>query len=112
MAIITTYPFKKAPLNKKDEIIISDAASSNPHFKTKTTDIETLSDYVVSLGTFVFTQNIPSATWTIQHDLNKFPSVTVIDSSNTVNIGTVTYSNSNQIVITFSSAFSGIAYLN
>ena len=36
MAIITTYPFKKAPLNKEDEIIISDSVARGQ--KTKTTD--------------------------------------------------------------------------
>tara|TARA_R100000935_G_scaffold56909_1_gene89532 strand:- start:1389 stop:2801 length:1413 start_codon:yes stop_codon:yes gene_type:complete len=48
MPIITTYPFKKAPLNKKDEIILSDALSSDPNFKTKTTDLDQLMKYVQS----------------------------------------------------------------
>ena len=46
MPIITTYPFKKAPLDKKDEIVLSDALSSDPNFKTKTTDLDQLMKYV------------------------------------------------------------------
>ena len=61
---------------------------------------------------FVFTQGIPSATWNITHNLNKFPSVTVVDSSKQIVIGDVTYTNTNSLVITFSAPFSGEAYLN
>ena len=46
MPIITTYPFKKAPLDKKDEIVLSDALSSDPNFKTKTTDLDQLLTFV------------------------------------------------------------------
>lgn len=48
MPIITTYPFKKAPLDKKDEIVLSDALSSDPNFKTKTTNLDQLMNYVQS----------------------------------------------------------------
>lgn len=112
MAIITTYPFKKDPLNKKDEIIISDAASKDPNFKTKTTNIETISKFVVSISNFVFTQSVPSNIWVIQHDLNKFCSVTVVDSAKQVCIGDITYNDLNHLTITFSAPFSGQAYLN
>ena len=61
---------------------------------------------------FVFTQGIPSATWNITHSLNKFPSVTVVDTSKQIVIGDVTYTNVNSLVITFSAPFSGEAYLN
>ena len=48
MAIITTYPLKDKPLNKDDEIIISDAESNNPNFKTKRTTVGFISDFVIS----------------------------------------------------------------
>jgi len=112
MAIITTYPFKQAPLNKKDEIIISDAASNNPNFKTKITNIDTISKFVVSIGTFVFTQSVPSTIWNIDHGLNKFGSVTVVSDQNQVMVGDVKYLTLNTVQITFSAAFSGKAYIN
>jgi hypothetical protein len=61
---------------------------------------------------FVFSQSNPSATWTINHPLKKFPSVSVIDSANNVVVGSVTYVSDNQIIINFVSPFSGKAYLN
>ena len=61
---------------------------------------------------FVFTQNAPATTWTITHDLNKFPSVSVVDSANEVVFGDVTYTNTNSLTVTFTAAFSGKAYLN
>lgn len=110
MPIITTYPFKQAPLNKEDEIIISDSQSSDPRFKTKTTNLKAIGSF--SSDSFDFTQGIPSATWTINHDLDKFPSVTVVNESKEVMIGNIQYVNNNTVIITFSAPFSGYAYLN
>ena len=61
---------------------------------------------------FVFTQSIPKLIWSITHDLEKFCSVTVVSDSNQIMIGDVTYTNLNTLIITFSAAFSGKAYLN
>lgn len=61
---------------------------------------------------FIFTQSIPSATWTITHNLDKFCSVEVVSDSNVVKYGNVTYTDSNKLTITFSAPFSGKAYLN
>ena len=68
-------------------------------------------------ATFTHNQTSTSATWTITHNLNKFPSVMVIDSGDTVVQGTIVYNSSNQLTITFFSggsalAFQGKAYLN
>ena len=61
---------------------------------------------------FVFTQNAPATTWTITHNLNKFPSVSVVDSANEIVYGEVIYTNTNSLTVTFTAAFSGKAYLN
>ena len=61
---------------------------------------------------FVFTQGIPSATWNITHNLGKFPSVSVVDTSNQLMYGDTEYFNENSLTITFSAPFSGKAYLN
>jgi len=57
------------------------------------------------------TQNIASATWTITHSLGGKPSVTVVDSANSVVVGEVTYVDNETVRIEFSGAFSGYAYL-
>jgi hypothetical protein len=60
----------------------------------------------------VWVQNSPSATWVVTHSLNKFPSVSVVDSAGTRIFGVVKYDSLSQITLTFSAAFSGKAYLN
>ena len=62
--------------------------------------------------TFVFTQGAPSVQWTVQHNLNKFPSITVIDTANTVVTGEYVYIDSNNVTLNFSAGFAGKAYLN
>ena len=63
-------------------------------------------------GSYAHTQSVSSATWTITHNLNKYPSVTIVDSAGTVVEGDIAYSNTNAVVVTFSSTFSGKAYFN
>lgn len=57
-------------------------------------------------------QNSASSTWTINHNLNKFPNVVVFDSADNQAVGAITHINKNQLTITFSASFSGTAYLN
>lgn len=64
------------------------------------------------LPKYTHNQSVPSATWTITHNLNFHPSVTVVDSGGTTVYGNVTYVDSNSIVVVFTSGFAGIAYLN
>ena len=59
----------------------------------------------------VHTQGTPSTTWTITHALGGYPSVSVVDSARTVVFGEVNYLSTTQVVVNFSSAFSGYAYL-
>ena len=61
---------------------------------------------------FVFTQNVADAVWTIQHDLNKFPSVTMVLSTNQQGFGDVTFIDENNLTITFAGAESGRAFIN
>jgi len=67
--------------------------------------------------TYIHNQSSASATWTITHNLDKHPSITVVDSGETVVYGTVVYNSKNKVTITFrfkeaAHAFSGKAYLN
>jgi hypothetical protein len=63
-------------------------------------------------ATFIFTQGVPATTWNIQHNLGKFPSITVIDTGNTVVTGEYNYTSNTNVILTFSAAFAGKAYLN
>ena len=57
-------------------------------------------------------QNAVSKIWKINHNLNKKPSVTVVDSAGSEVIGEVIYIDDNNLELHFSAQFSGIAYLN
>lgn len=101
------YP-KQNKLDSRDTIIIS-----KPDGSTKNLSVDALK----GTPTYVHTQSQASATWTITHNLNKFPSVTVIDSGDSVAHGEILYNSANQLTLTFlqggsGSAFSGKAYLN
>ena len=62
--------------------------------------------------TFIFNQAVASTQWNIQHNLGKFPSVSVINNNNVVINGEVKYIDNNNIQLDFSAGFSGKAYLN
>ena len=61
---------------------------------------------------YIHNQTVSSTTWNVTHNLNKFPSVSIVDSANTEVIGEVEHIDSNNLTIKFSAAFSGKAYLN
>lgn len=57
-------------------------------------------------------QGTSSAVWNIKHNLGFYPNVTVEDSAGTTVEGEIDYIDINNIRLTFSSAFSGYAYLS
>lgn len=60
---------------------------------------------------FVHVQGTPSSEWTIRHELPFTPNVTVVDSTGSEVVGDIHYT-SDSVVISFSGAFSGTAYLS
>jgi hypothetical protein len=50
--------------------------------------------------------------WTINHNLNFYPNITVFDSGNNVIETHISYSNANTAIIIMNSAISGTAYLS
>jgi hypothetical protein len=58
------------------------------------------------------TQNTPSNTWVINHNLDFYPNVTVADSGGSLCEGEITYTSTDSVTVTFSGAFSGNAYLS
>lgn len=61
---------------------------------------------------YTHVQGASSATWTVNHNLSKYPSVTVVDSGGTEVEGEVNHINTNSLTISFTAAFSGTAYIN
>lgn len=60
---------------------------------------------------YIHEQAVSSDSWYIEHNLNRYPSVTVVDSADTQYEGSVTYINQNELLIEFNSPFTGKAYL-
>ena len=61
---------------------------------------------------FYYEQSSASSVWEIVHNLNKKPSVMVLDSTSEEVHGDIVYNDDNKITLKFSSAFSGVAILN
>ncbi|QDP52689.1 MAG: hypothetical protein GOVbin3171_50 [Prokaryotic dsDNA virus sp.] len=83
--------------------------------------LESESDYLISLLTydvdsidknFIFTQATPSNTWNVNHNLNKFPSATIVDTAGTQVVGKVEHSDLNNLTISFAGSFAGKAFIN
>jgi hypothetical protein len=60
---------------------------------------------------YTHTQSVSSATWTINHNLGFNPVAVVLDSGGTQCEGAISYPTINQMVIVFTGAFTGIAYI-
>ena len=88
------------------------ASMSCPETPTNVCTIIDLEDIIGHEATFVQCFENVSDTWTVTHNLGRFPSVTVVDSANTVVVGNVDYKSTQQLVITFNAPFSGCVYLN
>lgn len=61
---------------------------------------------------YVHTQSLASIQWTVNHNLGKYPSVTIVDSAGDEVEGNVNHIGLNQLVISFSAAFGGRAFIN
>lgn len=60
----------------------------------------------------IHTQTLASSEWLVVHNLGKHPSVSIVDSAEEEVIGEVQHTDVNSLIIRFSAAFSGKAYLN
>ena len=90
-------------------------------FVTGNNNIQVLQYYSIQIDSvengdkhavFEFTQGVPSTLWQIQHDLDKFPSVTTVNTNEVQVFGEVEYIDKNNLNVHFTAGFSGKAYLN
>jgi hypothetical protein len=61
---------------------------------------------------YVHYQNVAASVWNVPHMLGFHPAVTVQDSAGTSVEGEVTYLDADNVRITFTAAFGGVAYLS
>ncbi len=62
-------------------------------------------------STYVHSQGVAASVWTINHNLESYPIVRVVDSAGTQLEGDVDYVDQNTLTVSFSFSFSGTAYL-
>ena len=75
--------------------------------------VHTSTNTYITSKTYTFTQAIAADTWVIQHNLNKRPSITVVDSAGSSQIpNEKNYIDDNNVEISFLAPFAGKAYLN
>lgn len=102
-----------APINATQAEV--DGGMNDVKFVTPLTlknNLDILINNQIQSSNYLHDQGIPASTWTIVHNLNKYPSVTVIDSSNREVEGSVTHITLNSLAITFNNPFSGKATMN
>ena len=61
--------------------------------------------------TVVHDQSSANATWTITHNLGRYPAIDIIDSAGNHVIGDIKHNSINQLVATFDNAFAGKAII-
>ena len=61
---------------------------------------------------YIHNQTAANSAWTVQHNLGKYCSVTVVDSAGNVIVGNVEYLDTNNLIIKFSAPVTGKAYCN
>lgn len=72
----------------------------------------TQNEDIPDLVSYAHNQLAASTTWTVNHNLNFYPNVTVYDSAGSMVEGSVIHTTATSLTITFSSAISGKAYLS
>lgn len=99
--------------------VVSDGEGNNSALAISTTEISVAgvssnvwNQAASRAGGFVHSQNVPASTWSVTHNLDKRPSVTIVDSGESVVVGDVQYTDNNSVVLVFTAAFSGKAYFN
>lgn len=68
--------------------------------------------FVANDKNYIHNQITPAAEWTINHTLDKFAAIAVVDSAGTVVQGVIKMMTTSQIILEFKYAFAGKAYLN
>lgn len=108
ISTVTPYVLKTTNLNLGPGII------GSTNFIQDTINVSLDYEYVQEQvrENYVHDQQVASASWVVTHALNKFPSVSIVNTANQAVVGDITYNSTSQLTITFTSPISGKAYIN
>lgn len=88
------------------------AISFAPTAEISSTTVQAAIEEVRAKSKYVHTQAAASTQWNIQHNLQFYPNVTIVDSGENYVVGDVQYIDWNNLVVTFAHSFAGKAYLS
>ena len=108
ISTVSPYVLKTTNLNLGPGIV------GSTNFTQETINVSLDYDYVQEQvrENYVHDQQVASNTWVVIHELDKFPSVSIVNTANQAVVGDITYNTLNQLTITFTSQISGKAYIN
>jgi hypothetical protein len=86
--------------------------SFTPTSEISSTTVQGAIEEVRARSKYVHTQASAATTWSITHNLRFYPNVSIVDSALSHVMGEVTYINENSLTVSFTSAFSGKAFLS
>jgi hypothetical protein len=115
VSLTTAVTSLSAQVAYVDAHVVHLAGNENISGSKNFTNIPTVSGFnVLHYGNawFEYYQATPSTLWTINHNLDRHPSVTTTNTSGIVIVGSVTYINNDIVAVKFTPARSGYAYLN
>lgn len=105
-----------------DEVIAEVERTTDNTVTIRTLETPALNEYTVLVtspgtpgeagGYYVHTQTVPDDVWVVTHNMGRHPSVSVVDSGDTMVIPDVHYIDDNNLQVLFGTATSGKAYMN
>lgn len=119
MQEVKHYKVKVLPINPRPNSVYYVKNTGEEDVTTYITDLDGVPVPLIDqIGTvigdknYVHLQLSASNIWEIQHNLNKYVSVVIVDSGESVVFGDIEYNDNNKVTVTFQAVFSGKAYLN
>lgn len=95
-----------------DSFLAGKAALVHTHDDRYFTQSQVLAMFAIfGNGLFTYSPPTASATWTINHQLNRYPAVNIVDTSGKLVSANVVYPDANNVVITFAAPYLGSAFL-
>jgi hypothetical protein len=107
---IVTYNY--ATKEYVDSRTSSATIAFTPTSEITSTTVQGAIEEVRAKSKYVHTQASPATTWAVVHNLKFFPNVAIVDSALSHVVGEVTYTDENNLTVSFTSAFSGKAFLS
>jgi hypothetical protein len=106
---LTYVPINKAGDSMVGYLTLNEEPVEDKHASTKHY-VDAATESISKI--YIHEQEVPLDVWTVEHNLDIYPSVTVVDSAGSVVIGELTYVSRNELLIKFTSSFAGRAFLN